>query len=82
MKDKVFEIVNQFKKENNVEFNVSFFMPQGYENAYGTFDIEKNTLFINIDKKSLSRKRRIMLYLIRKKMYFSICIINNTFSRK
>lgn len=48
--DKITKIVNDFKNQEGVEFALSFVMPAGYENAFGTFDIEKNTLFINLDK--------------------------------
>lgn len=48
--DKITNIVNDFKNKEGIDFSLSFVMPAGFENAFGTFDIEKNTLFINLEK--------------------------------
>jgi len=36
-----------FCEENELKIDLSSHMPEGYESAYGTFDVVKNTLFIN-----------------------------------
>lgn len=36
-----------FCKENNLNIKLSYCMPRGYEEAFGSFDVTKNTLFIN-----------------------------------
>ncbi len=44
------EILNNFEnfyKKENIKIDISFSMPKGYENAYGTFDAVKN-IFLQI----------------------------------
>ena len=46
------EILNNFEtfcKKENIKIDISFSMPKGYENAYGTFDAVKNILFANFN---------------------------------
>ena len=43
----IFEIVNSFCRENGISVNISYYMPIGYETAYGTYDVTINTLFLN-----------------------------------
>lgn len=39
--------VDLYCKEEKIEINISAEMPEGYENAFGTYDVLMNTLFIN-----------------------------------
>ena len=36
-------------KKMNIDLILSFSMPEGYETAFGTFDVETKTVFINAD---------------------------------
>ena len=38
---------DRFCKENGVSVSLSFDMPEGYETAYGTYDGETNTVYVN-----------------------------------
>ena len=44
----VYEIVKEFCHKNNISVKLSYDMPAGYETAYGTYDVTKNTLFLNM----------------------------------
>lgn len=50
MKSEINKIVDEFKKQNSIDFELSFVMPKGYEEAFGTYDVEVDTLFLNINK--------------------------------
>lgn len=39
--------IRDYQRENGLDFALSYTMPEGYETAFGTFDIELNTLFFN-----------------------------------
>ena len=39
----------KFCTENNLQLQLSFDMPQGYETANGTFDVETKTVYINAE---------------------------------
>lgn len=41
------DLIDTFLKEYDIDIRVLKDMPQGYENGFGTFDPEKNTLFFN-----------------------------------
>ena len=41
------ELFYAFIQENHLEIGLSYVMPAGYENAFGTFDITVKTLFLN-----------------------------------
>lgn len=43
----IYDRAISFFNEHNISVNLSRDMPAGYETAFGTYDIEKNTLFIN-----------------------------------
>ena len=47
MKDSIITLFNKHNDENNLNIKLSFNMPKGYETACGTFDVLKNTLFLN-----------------------------------
>jgi len=54
MKNTIQTTFNSFVKENNLKIAISFSMPKGYETAFGTYDVTKQTLFLNeslFDKK-------------------------------
>lgn len=44
------EIVSTYLDKFKLDIKVEYNMPNGYENAFGTFDIEKNTLYLNAEK--------------------------------
>lgn len=52
-----------FCKENNLNIKLSFCMPQEYEDAFGSFDITKNTLYINKDILNSASEYQSMFYL-------------------
>ena len=54
---------DQFCKENNLDILLSYHMPQGYETAYGSFDVTKNTLFINQQMLADSAEYQSLFYL-------------------
>ncbi len=41
---------NRYCSENNLDISLSFVMPVGYEDAYGTFDPNSKTVYINLRK--------------------------------
>ena len=41
------EYINKYCEEEEISIKVSSKMPEGYEDAFGTFDVILNTLFIN-----------------------------------
>ena len=41
------QLAAEFCKENGIAVTMSREMPAGYENAYGTYDVAVNTLFLN-----------------------------------
>lgn len=43
----IYDRAISFFNEHGISVNLSRDMPAGYETAFGTYDIEKNTLFIN-----------------------------------
>ena len=60
----------QSKKEYNLDTNLSYNMPKGYENAFGTFDIILDTLFLNLNKEF--SKIRVLYFLSWVKTLFAI----------
>ena len=43
------QFFDRFCIENNLEVKLSFDMPPGYETAFGTFDVETRTVYINAE---------------------------------
>ena len=58
MKDLIIQEFNNFIKDKGLNINLSFDMPSGYENAFGTFDIVDLTLYLNINK-NCSKVRKL-----------------------
>lgn len=54
---------DKFCNENNLDIQLSYDMPQGYETAYGSFDVTKNTLFINRQMLKNSEEYQSLFYL-------------------
>lgn len=42
------QVISSFCGENGVEVYLSCHMPQGYETAFGTYDVTVNTLYLNL----------------------------------
>ncbi len=47
MKCDIEKLFYSFIKENSLDIQLSYVMPSGYEDAFGTFDITIKTLFLN-----------------------------------
>lgn len=47
MKAWIEELFYRYIEENQLDIELSYSMPEGYENAFGTFDITNKTLFFN-----------------------------------
>jgi len=62
MKNIIINKFNEFIKENGLSINLSFDMPKGYEDAFGTFDVIDSTLYLNIDKKCSNVRKLYTLY--------------------
>lgn len=54
---------DKFCKENNLDIILSYDMPQGYETAYGSFDVTQNTLYINNQLLAESDEYQSLFYL-------------------
>ena len=61
MQKLVQKIFNEFVEKNNLKIHLSFTMPKGYETAFGTFDVTKQTLFLN--KNLFDKKERLLFSL-------------------
>lgn len=55
MKNQIKNIIKKFQVENDIDFRFSFDMPEGYETAFGSFDVVKNTLFLNLNIEDKTR---------------------------
>lgn len=44
---KIEELVAEFCAEHSLAVTVSHDMPEGYETAFGTYDVTENTLYLN-----------------------------------
>lgn len=42
-------LVSNFCAEHALEVRLSYHMPEGYEAAFGTYDVTVNTLYLNRD---------------------------------
>lgn len=52
-----------FIKENSLDIQLSYIMPSGYEDAFGTFDITVKTLFLNRDLLESESEVEVLFYL-------------------
>ena len=62
MKNIITQKFNTFVKDNDLNINLSFNMPVGYENAHGTFDVLNSTLYFNINKECSNVRKLFTLY--------------------
>lgn len=56
-------IVIDFCRENGISVKLSYDMPDGYETAYGTYDVTNNTLFLNTSILKDTPKHEALFYL-------------------
>ncbi len=59
----ILEIVNRFCYDNGISVNLSYDMPEGYEAAYGTYDVTINTLFLNTAVLEDAPRYEMLFYL-------------------
>ena len=52
-----------FCTDNSLNINLSFCMPKGYEDAFGSFDVTENTLYINKQMLSSTPEYQALYYL-------------------
>ena len=52
-----------FIKENSLDIQLSYSMPSGYKDAFGTFDITVKTLFLNRDLLESESEVEVLFYL-------------------
>lgn len=57
-------IVSEFCNENHLDVKLSSIMPDGYEDAFGTYDVTINTLFLNTDRLSDAPEYEVLFYLL------------------
>lgn len=81
-KNQIKELFLNYCSENNLNIKLSYDMPQGYEKAFGTFDVCKNTLFININYIDSEPKYKIFFYLYHELRHAEQYIHIENFSRK
>lgn len=57
------KIVDAFCRENGISVKLCYNMPNGYETAYGTYDVTVNTLFLNMELLKNAPEYEVMFYL-------------------
>ncbi|MCD7830911.1 MAG: hypothetical protein LUI01_01380 [Firmicutes bacterium] len=57
------EIVGEFCHENGIEVTLSYDMPEGYKDAYGTYDGTINTLFLNATILQDAPEYQVLFYI-------------------
>ena len=55
--------ISAFCVENGVSVNISRDMPDGYDTAYGTYDVTVNTLYLNFGKLENASEYEVLFYL-------------------
>lgn len=63
MKYDIENLFYSFIKENDLDIQLSYIMPSGYEDAFGTFDITVKTLFLNRDLLESESEVEVLFYL-------------------
>lgn len=63
MKEYIKGLAEEFAASHDLKLHISYSMPEGYEDAYGTFDVVQNTLFLNLDILHGQPKYEILFYL-------------------
>ena len=61
--DELLKSISAFCCENQISVNVSQQMPEGYENAFGTYDVTVNTLYINLQILKNSPQYEALFYV-------------------
>jgi len=56
-------LVSSFCVENGVSINISQDMPDGYDAAYGTYDVTVNTLYFNLRRLENAPEYEVLFYL-------------------
>ena len=54
---------DQFCGENHIEIGLSYEMPEGYETAFGSFDVGRRTLFLNLPVLQSAPEHEALFYL-------------------
>lgn len=54
---------DQFCGENHIEIALSYEMPEGYETAFGSFDVVRRTLFLNLPVLQSAPEHEALFYL-------------------
>ncbi|MCH5191220.1 MAG: hypothetical protein J1F23_03560 [Oscillospiraceae bacterium] len=62
MKFDVEKLFHSFIRENNLDIQLSYIMPSGYEDAFGTFDITVKTLFLNKELLEKESEFKVLFY--------------------
>ena len=62
MKFDVEKLFYSFIIENDLDIQLSYVMPSGYEDAFGTFDITVKTLFLNKDLLEKEAEFKVLFY--------------------
>ena len=63
MKEYINELVRDFAASKDLQIHISCTMPEGYEEAYGTFDVVQSTLFLNPHMLCEAPKYEVLFYL-------------------
>ncbi|MCI9444451.1 MAG: DNA recombination/repair protein RecA [Oscillospiraceae bacterium] len=58
------DLFRSYTFENKLDIVLSYQMPQGYEDAFGTFDITAKTLFLNLDVLASRPRYEAFFYLL------------------
>ncbi len=80
MKNTIQTTFNKFVKENDLKIALSFSMPTGYETAFGTYDVTKQTLFLN--EMFLEEKERMFFTLFHELCHARQYAYPETFDRQ
>lgn len=56
-------LISEFCEEHALEVRVSYRMPEGYESAFGTYDVTVNTLYINLDLLKSAPQWEVLYYV-------------------
>ena len=63
LKKEIERLYEDFVEREGLNISLNFIMPKGYENAFGTFDVCKNTLFLNQNLMTEGKKVRMLFTL-------------------
>lgn len=60
---KIEELVAVFCTQHSLAVTVSYDMPEGYETAFGTYDVTKNTLYLNSGRLERAHQWEVLYYV-------------------